>query len=577
MNDKDARPQLAVGDATIRHLFDDYLRMYSSRDDRLTAYFSENFSGFTGGGDFLVKDLAEWIAITRQDFAQVKDPIRIELKDVAIQSLADTVAVATGFFTIHLPIDDHILSRETARLVLIFRKESAGWKISHSSISIPYYLVRDGEVYPLMELVTRNRALETLVTERTRQLSDANDTLQQINHELATVITEHEQAKEALQRSEERYRSILSASPDDITITDPEGRILMVSPMAARIFRCEPIEAFLGLPVTDFIIPADRSRALSQVAMRRQGIVTGASEYMGLRPDGSTFPIEVNSEFIRDATGSPTGMVIVVRDISQRRQVEAERERLEAQNRQLQKAESLGRMAGAIAHHFNNQLQAVTMSLELAMNSVSEEAGSTDYMAIALRSARKAAEVSSLMLTYLGQTVTAREPLDLSTVCHQSLSLLRAVMPQNVALETELPSPGPAIHGDASQIQHVLTNLVTNAWEASGDDEGVVHLTIKTASAADIPVAHRFPIDCPSQDTTYACLEVADAGCGIPDQEIDQIFDPFFSSKFVGRGMGLAVALGIVRAHGGAITVESEPGLGSTFRVFLPVATDAIP
>jgi hypothetical protein len=100
----------------IRQLFDDYLQMYASRDDRLTTYFSEDFSGFTGGGDFLVKDREEWVAITRQDFAQVKDPITIELKDLAIQSLADTIAVATGFFTIQLPIKDHILSRETALL-----------------------------------------------------------------------------------------------------------------------------------------------------------------------------------------------------------------------------------------------------------------------------------------------------------------------------------------------------------------------------------------------------------------------------------------------------------------------------
>jgi len=153
----------------IRQLLDDYLRMYASRDDRLTTYFSEDFSGFTGGGDFLIKDRDEWVAITRQDFAQVKDPIHLELKDLAIQSLADTIAVATSFFTIHLPIEDHILSRETARLVLIFNKESAGWKISHSSISIPYHLVREGEVYPLKELVDRNKFLEELVAERTTQ------------------------------------------------------------------------------------------------------------------------------------------------------------------------------------------------------------------------------------------------------------------------------------------------------------------------------------------------------------------------------------------------------------------------
>ena len=147
----------------LRQLLDEYLQMYASRDDRLTAKFSRNFSGFTGGGDFLVKEAAEWVANTRQDFAQVRESLRLELKDVHLQSLAETVAVATSFFTIHLPIKDHILSRETARLVLIFRLESTGWKITHSSISIPYHLVREGEVYPLKELEDRNQFLERLV------------------------------------------------------------------------------------------------------------------------------------------------------------------------------------------------------------------------------------------------------------------------------------------------------------------------------------------------------------------------------------------------------------------------------
>ncbi|MRR55746.1 MAG: response regulator [Deltaproteobacteria bacterium] len=186
---------------TIRQLFDDYLRMYSSRDDRLTSYFSENFSGFTGGGDFLVKDRMEWVTITRQDFAQVTDPLRIELKDLAIQSLSETVAVTTGFFNIHLPIEDQILSRETARLVLIFCKEKNGWKISHSSISIPYHLVRDGEVYPMQELVERNRLLEEQIAERTIQLSKANDTLQRTNEQLAREIAEHKQAEKSLHES----------------------------------------------------------------------------------------------------------------------------------------------------------------------------------------------------------------------------------------------------------------------------------------------------------------------------------------------------------------------------------------
>jgi CheY-like chemotaxis protein len=234
-------------------------------------------------------------------------------------------------------------------------------------------------------------------------------------------------------------------------------------------------------------------------------------------------------------------------------------------------------MAGAIAHHFNNQLQAVTMSLELAMNDLPPNAGPVERLTEAMQSARKAAEVSSLMLTYLGQTVAKREPLDLSEVCHQSLSLLSIVRPQSGALETDLLTPGPTINANANQIQQVLTNLVTNAWEASGDGRGAIRLTVKTVSAADIPAVNRFPIDYQPQENAYACLEVADAGCGIPGKDIEKLFDPFFSSKFIGRGLGLPVVLGIVRAHCGAITVESEPGRGSVFRVFLPVSAEAVP
>jgi PAS domain S-box-containing protein len=559
----------------IRQLLDDYLRMYSGRDDQLTSHFSEDFSGFTGGGNNLVRNRAEWIEITRRDFAQVKDPIRIEVKDVAYQSLADTIAVATSFFTIHLPIKDHILSQKTARLVLIFRKESAGWKIAHSSISIPYELVGEGEVYPMKELVSRNQLLEQLVVERTNQLSDANDALRKTNHELAGEIAASKKAEEALQRSEERYRSILQASPDDITITDRDGGVLMISPMAMRMFGYGEKEAFLGRPVTDFIVEKDRKRALAQIALKREGVVTGPSEYRGLRKDGSTFDIEVNSEFIKDRENAVTGMVIIVRDITERKQVEAEKEKLEAQNRQLQKAESLGRMAGAIAHHFNNQLQTVMFGLELAENDIARNADPVENMTIAMTSARKAAELSGLMLTYLGQGAAKRERVDVAAVCSGSLPLLRAVMPRGVVLETELSVPGPMIEADTNHIQHVLANLVTNAWEACGASQGFVRLRVKTVTAAEIPEAHRFPVRSRPQNVNYACLEVSDSGCGISEQDVERVFDPFFSSKFPGRGMGLAVVLGVVRSLDGCIAVETEQGKGSVFRVFLPVLHQA--
>jgi diguanylate cyclase (GGDEF)-like protein/PAS domain S-box-containing protein len=325
---KPAQSENWPDEQTIRQLFQDYIRMYSSRDDLLTAQFSENFSGFTGGGDFLVKDREEWIAITRQDFAQIEDPIRIDLKDLAIQSLAATIAVATAFFNIHLPIEDHILSRQTARLVLIFRREAAGWKIAHSSISIPYHLVGAGEIYPLKELAERNETLERLVDERTNQLAAVNANLEKANAELEKQIARQKLDAQALRRSEGLYRSIIHASPDNITITDAEGRIILASPVSLSMFRATKEEEFLGHSLLDFIVPEDRAQALSQIALKRQGIVTGLSEYRGLRVDGSTFDIGVNSEFIRDAEGSPTGMVVISRDITGRKHEEGEREEL---------------------------------------------------------------------------------------------------------------------------------------------------------------------------------------------------------------------------------------------------------
>ena len=166
----------------VRSLFDEYIEMYAARDDRLTARFSENFSGYTGSGDFLVKAKDEWVKITRLDFSQVTGRIRIEMLDVSMQDVSDEVVVVTALFHIHLPVAEKELSRETARLVLVFRLEGQEWKISHSGISIPYHPARDGEVYPIKALHERNRELEALVEERTRALEAANRKLEALSY-----------------------------------------------------------------------------------------------------------------------------------------------------------------------------------------------------------------------------------------------------------------------------------------------------------------------------------------------------------------------------------------------------------
>jgi CheY-like chemotaxis protein len=144
-------------------------------------------------------------------------------------------------------------------------------------------------------------------------------------------------------------------------------------------------------------------------------------------------------------------------------------------------------------------------------------------------------------------------------------------------LNAYFPSPGPVINGNTDQIQQVLTNLTTNAWESFSDNnQGSIDLTIKTVYYTDIPTLKRFPIDWRTQCIPHACLEVSDNGCGISNKDIEKVFDPFFTTKFTGRGLGLSVVMGIVKAHGGGVTVESESWRGSTFRIFLPVTTDEV-
>ena len=233
-------------------------------------------------------------------------------------------------------------------------------------------------------------------------------------------------------------------------------------------------------------------------------------------------------------------------------------------------------MAGAIAHHFNNQLAAVIGNLELLQSEPPRTAESAEFLSEAMGSALKATEMSRLMLTYLGQTHGLREPQNLADLCRRQLHRLQAAMPRTVSLETNLPTTGPVIKANAPLIEQLLAILLTNAWEACGNEPGTIRLSVQTVSPRDIPATSRFPVDWQPQATTYACLAVADTGSGMGAGEIEQSFDPFYSTKFTGRGLGLAVALGILRQHGGGVTVASEPGRGSTFRVYLPVTMEAL-
>ena len=269
-------------------------------------------------------------------------------------------------------------------------------------------------------------------------------------------------------------------------------------------------------------------------------------------------------------------MLIVARDITERKRLEAERERLTAQDQQVKKAESLNRMAGAIAHNYNNLLGAVMGNLEMALGDLPRESPVRESLNEAMQAADRAAQLNGTMLTYLGQSRGARARLDLSDACRKWLPVLRSTMPGRTRLETDLPTPGPVIQANANQVQQILTSLATNAWEACGEGPGAIRLSVKTAAPAEIPTAHRFPLNWQPENNSYACLEVADNGCGMDESSLGNLFDPFFSTKFTGRGLGLAAVLGVVRAHRGAVAVESQIGHGSVFRVFLPMLSEQV-
>ena len=414
-----------------------------------------------------------------------------------------------------------------------------------------------------------------------QQMNMSNSALQRSKEEMEQQV---QKRTADLARSEKNYRFLTERMSDIVWTVDLNLNINYVSPSVTRTLGFTP-EEYLSFPFHERVTPEAFKNSMAIFASEIENEKIPATdparnhkmEAEFCHKNGSTVWMESIMNAIRDDGGNLVGIHGVSRDITYRRQAEEEQAKIEALNRQLQKAESLGRMAGAVAHHFNNKLGVVMGNLEMAMDKLPQGTEPIENLTAAMQAAGKAAEVSSLMLTYLGQAPGKREPLDISEACLPFLPILRAAMPGKVVLETDLPSPGPVISANTNQIQQVLTNLITNAWEAVGEGRGVIRLSIKTVSPAEITAANRFPIGWQSKDSAYTCLEVTDTGCGIADKDIENLFDPFFSSKFTGRGLGLPVILGIVRAHGGVITVESEPGIGSAFRVFFPVSVEEVP
>jgi PAS domain S-box-containing protein len=387
--------------------------------------------------------------------------------------------------------------------------------------------------------------------------------------------TARKKAELALQASEAQFRLLFERHSAIMLLIDPvTGHILNANEAAAEFY------GYSRATLRQMNISEINTRSRDEILIILKEIQGAKRKHFVTShrlADGSIRNIEVYTAAI--SIDQQQLNFAIIHDITERLQAEADRDRLETQNRQLQKTESLNRMAGAIAHHFNNQLQAVMISLELIDNMAIEHTHPAEIRSIvnsAIEAAKKAAEVSTLLLTYLAKIPVSFEPLDLADACRKAQAIWLASKPDNVDFRVDLPEDGPFINSNASKIQQLITNLVVNAWEACQFGRGTVTLTIIAIEKEAIVTASRYPVDFQPIDRQYACIEITDTGCGIPQEMFDQLFDPFYTTKFTGRGMGLPVVLGIVRAHQGAIAVASQVGRGSIFRVYLPITEKVI-
>jgi len=384
-------------------------------------------------------------------------------------------------------------------------------------------------------------------------------------------ISERKQAEEALRQSEDLLQRIGAIARIGAWELDLRTLKFHWSLETCHIHEIDPSGILAYDEAIRFYPPEARMLVESAIRRAREHGTSLDLEVPFITAKGRSLWVRIQGSVLME-NGSPVKLRGSIQDITAQKLAEADKDHLAELNLHHQKSESLSRMAGAVAHHFNNQLQAVMGNIELVAGDLPPGSGAARGLFEAMNAARKAAEMSGLMLTYLGQRRAAVETLDLSDVAEEALRRLQEGQPPQIVVESVLPSPGPAISANSKEIQGIINKLVINACEAIAPRNGVIRVAIQKVPADQIPSANRAPVEWQPSAPEYACLEITDTGDGIKPDAMDKIFDPFYSTKFIGRGLGLSIVLGTVRSLHGAITVESEPGRGTVFRTYLPLS-----
>ncbi|MBK9796953.1 MAG: CHASE domain-containing protein [Holophagaceae bacterium] len=378
--------------------------------------------------------------------------------------------------------------------------------------------------------------------------------------ELALETESHRLDALALRDSQARFRQLIEVMGEGLWVLDSEGKTTFVNRRMADMLGYEPAD-MAGRTVFDFMAEADIPQAKQNLADRVDGH-GGQHDFRFRRKDGGELWAIVTGTPVFDDQGQVVSVLGVITDITERR-------RQEQSLLQSQKLESLGVLAGGIAHDFNNLLTTILGNINLAQLYLPDPSPASPYLLNMERTVQRATDLTRQMLAYSGKGRFQVGPMDLNQVVAEMSHLLEVSISKKVALRF-LPQEGlGALMGEASQIQQVVMNLVTNASEAIGDAEGIVSIRTGARTFSRAELLREFPGQ-PMEPGGFLTLEVSDTGQGMPPEVLSRIFEPFFTTKFTGRGLGLAAMQGIVRGHKGGIRVYSEVGKGSTFKLVFP-------
>jgi len=379
-------------------------------------------------------------------------------------------------------------------------------------------------------------------------------------------ITQRKQAEQDIVRSESRYRELVERSPDPMAII-VEGHVAFANRAALTLVKAGAEGEVVGKSVFSLFSPSRRDSLVEHAQALLSGANVAAFEEVLLRLDGSEAWVELAATAVT-YEGKPA-IFVAPRDITARKSAEHKLRRYEAAMQHTQKLESLGILAGGIAHDFNNLLVAIVGNADLARLRLADDSPALECLDRIQAAAQRATDLTNQMLAYSGKSRFVVMPIDLSALVREMSDLLGSVISKQARLHRDLAADLPSVEADPAQLAQVVMNLITNASDALNGEPGDVFISTRLVDV-DRGFLQQTYLDEGLPEGRYVCLEVRDNGCGMDEETRTKIFDPFYTTKATGRGLGLAATLGIVRGHRGALRIDTVPGSGTLFRIFFP-------